>query len=39
MRPLLSHKTREIGIHFVRLAEKHHNAIRKLKLDLAPGEA
>ncbi len=36
---VFSPKTREIGIHFVRLAEKHHNAIRKLKLDLARGEA
>lgn len=30
---VFSPKTREIGIHFVRLAEKHHNAIRRLKLD------
>jgi hypothetical protein len=29
---LFSPKTREIGIHFVRLADKHLNAIRKLKL-------
>ena len=36
---VFSPKTREIGIDFVRLAEKHHNAIRKLKLDLARGEA
>jgi hypothetical protein len=36
---VFSPKTREIGIHFVRLAEKHHNAIRKLKLDPARGEA
>jgi hypothetical protein len=27
-----SPKTREIGVHFVRLAEKHQNAIRKLSL-------
>ena len=33
---VFSPKTREIGIHFVRLAEKHLNAIRKLKLEL-PG--
>lgn len=35
---VFSPKTRDIGIHFVRLAEKHRNAIRKLKLDLARGE-
>ena len=35
---VFSPKTREIGIHFVRLAEKHHNAIRRLRLDLARGE-
>jgi hypothetical protein len=35
---VFSPKTREIGIHFVRLAEKHHNAIRKLKLNPARGE-
>lgn len=29
---VFSPKTREIGVHFVRLAEKHHNAIRQLKL-------
>ena len=29
---IFSPKTREIGIHFVRLAEKHNNMIRKLKL-------
>lgn len=33
---VFSPKTREIGIHFVRLAEKHRNAIRELKLEL-PG--
>lgn len=31
---LFSPKTRDIGIRFVRLAEKHKNAIRKLKLDI-----
>ena len=31
---VFSPKTREIGVHFVRLAEKHRNAIRRLKLDL-----
>ena len=31
---VFSPKTREIGIHFVRLAEKHKNAIRRLKLEL-----
>lgn len=31
-----SPKTREIGVNFIRLEEKHHNAIRNLKLDLAP---
>jgi len=31
--------TREIGVHFVRLAEKHKNAIRKLKLDFPSTEA
>ncbi len=36
---VFSPKTRDIGIHFVRLAEKHQNAIRKLKLELARGEA
>jgi hypothetical protein len=35
---VFSPKTREIGIHFVRLADKHHNAIRKLKLNPARGE-
>ena len=35
---VFSPKTREIGVHFVRLAEKHYNAIRKLKLDPARGE-
>jgi len=34
---VFSPKTREIGIHFVRLAEKHHNTIRKLKLGLERG--
>jgi hypothetical protein len=29
---VFSPKKPEIGVHFVRLAEKHHNAIRKLKL-------
>lgn len=29
---IFSPKTRDIAIHFVRLAEKHHNAIRRLKL-------
>lgn len=29
---IFSPHTREIAIHFVRLAEKHHNAIRELKL-------
>ena len=32
---VFSPKTRAIGIHFVRLAEKHKNAIRMLKLDIA----
>jgi Restriction endonuclease len=32
---VFSPKTREISVHFVRLAEKHHNAIRKLKLESA----
>ena len=31
---VFSPKTREIGIQFVRLAEKHRNAIRKLKLEI-----
>jgi hypothetical protein len=31
---VFSPKTREVGVHFVRLAEKHRNAIRKLKLDI-----
>ena len=31
---VLSAKTREIGIHFVRLSEKHLNAIRRLKVDI-----
>jgi hypothetical protein len=31
---VFSSKTREIGIHFVRLSEKHLNAIRRLKVDL-----
>ena len=31
---VFSPKTREIAIQFVRLAEKHRNAIRKLKLDI-----
>ncbi len=31
---VFSPKTREIGVQFVRLAEKHRNAIRKLKLDI-----
>ena len=35
---VFSPKTRDIGIHFVRLAEKHWNAIRKLKLTLARNE-
>lgn len=33
---VFSPKTREIGIHFVRLAEKHLNSIRKLKLEQLP---
>ncbi|MHB1954141.1 MAG: hypothetical protein ACYCOU_10370, partial [Sulfobacillus sp.] len=32
---VFSPKTREIGVHFVRLAEKHHNAIRRLKLEFS----
>lgn len=31
---VFSSKTREIGIHFVRLLEKHRNAIRRLKIDI-----
>lgn len=31
---VFSPKTREVGVQFVRLAEKHRNAIRKLKLDI-----
>lgn len=31
---VFSPKTREIGIEFVRLAERHHHAIRNLKLDI-----
>jgi hypothetical protein len=31
---VFSPKTRDVGAHFVRLAEKHKNAIRRLKLDL-----
>lgn len=31
---VFSPKTREIGIEFVRLAERHHHAIRRLKLDI-----
>lgn len=31
---VFSAKTREIGVHFVRLSEKHLNAIRRLKVDL-----
>jgi hypothetical protein len=31
-----SPKTRDLGVNFIRLEEKHHNAIRNLKLDLAP---
>ncbi len=31
---VFSPKTREIGIHFVRLSEKHLNAIRRLKVDI-----
>jgi len=31
---VFSAKTRDIGIHFVRLSEKHRNAIRRLKLDM-----
>jgi hypothetical protein len=34
-----SPKTREIGVNFIRLEEKHHNAIRNLKLDLAPPQS
>ena len=30
---VFSPKTRDIAIHFVRLAEKHHNCIRRLKLE------
>jgi ribosomal protein S18 acetylase RimI-like enzyme len=30
---VFSPKTRDIGIHFVRLAEKHLNCIRRLKLE------
>jgi hypothetical protein len=31
---VFSPKTREIAIEFVRLAERHHRAIRNLKLDI-----
>jgi hypothetical protein len=31
---VFSPKTRDIGVQFVRLAEKHRNAIRRLKLDI-----
>ena len=31
---VFSAKTREIGVHFVRLSEKHLNAIRRLKIDI-----
>jgi ribosomal protein S18 acetylase RimI-like enzyme len=34
---VFSPKTREIGIEFVRLAERHHRAIRNLKLDIRSG--
>jgi hypothetical protein len=32
-------RTREISVHFVRLAEKHRNAIRRLKLDIPSSKA
>lgn len=31
---ILSPKSREVGVHFIRLAQKHKNAIRKLKIEL-----
>lgn len=34
---VFSSKTREIGVHFVRLSEKQLNAIRRLKVDLPAG--
>ncbi|MBN2267698.1 MAG: hypothetical protein JW725_05185 [Candidatus Babeliaceae bacterium] len=36
---VFSSKTRDIGIHFVRLLEKHRNAIRRLKIDISSKEA
>lgn len=33
---VFSPKTHEIGVNFIRLAEKHHNAIRNLKIDVTP---
>lgn len=36
---IFSPKSREVGVHFVRLAEKHKNAIRRLKLDLPTSTA
>jgi hypothetical protein len=35
---VLSSRSRELGVHFVRLSERHRNAIRRLKLEL-PGAA
>jgi hypothetical protein len=35
---VFSSKTREIGIHFVRLLEKHRNAIRRLKIEIPGAE-
>ena len=36
---VFSPRSREIGIHFVRLAEKHLNLIRDLSLKLPTGDA
>lgn len=36
---VFSPTTREIGVEFVRLAERHHRAIRQLKLDTSPRRA
>ena len=36
---VFSPKTRDIGIHFVKLADKHLNSIRKLKLEQPRGLA
>jgi hypothetical protein len=36
---VFSPKTREIGIEFVHLAERHHHAIRNLKLDIRSGKS